>query len=212
MAASAKIRLAGPEPFVLYGGSFNPPGLHHAAVVAALAERFDRIRLLPCGFRGDKAGPDWLPEPTRRRLIDLAFAPLVPALAARGVELSLDYRDLDRAEFTTTYDLAALWLPAATPHFVVGADLLAGGGAGRSPIQTLWHRGDWIWRELHWICLERPGYPIGRADLPPRATVVECAIEGSSSRLRARLRAGQGIEGLASPAVAEFCRREGLYR
>ena len=197
------LALSGNNPFAVFGGSFNPPGLHHIALARFLAQRFASLRLVPCGFRNDKVRQDndWMDSGLRRQIVDLAFRPLIVELAPLGLNIEIDYRDLETNRFSATAELAELYRQDGTPHFVVGADLVIGGATGQSAIQSQWYQGQSIWQELHWICLERPGFPLLAADLPPKCTVAVCNIEGSSSAIRQRLRQGKSIAGLVSPEI-----------
>jgi nicotinic acid mononucleotide adenylyltransferase len=183
----------------VFGGSFNPPGLHHRRLAECLLERFGRVLVVPCGFRMDKAGSaDWLSPERRRGLINATFADL----AAAG--LAFDWSDLDKPFFTPTFELARRYRSGGELWFVAGADLFAGGGSGLSQIQTGWREGQRIWTELNWVCLTRPGIEIKHDDLPPRHLLLEADITGSSSEIRRRLDGGQTVDGLVVPEVARM--------
>jgi nicotinic acid mononucleotide adenylyltransferase len=186
---------ANTQDIAVFGGSFNPPGLHHRAMAETLARAFGRVLVLPCGFRPDKPGAaGWLARGFRRRLVELAF---------EGLEgLEFDWSDLHRERFTPTVELAARYQGRGALWFVAGADLFAGGKDGRSPIQAEWQEGPRIWRELNWACLTRPGVAFDPADLPPRHRLLEFAVPGSSSEIRRRLVAGESIDALVAPGVA----------
>jgi nicotinic acid mononucleotide adenylyltransferase len=188
------------QDIAVFGGSFNPPGLHHRAMAEVLARAFGRVLVLPCGFRPDKAGAaaGWLEPAFRRRLVELAFAG-IPGL-------EFDWSDLHRERFTPTVELAARYRGRGALWFVAGADLFSGGRDGRSQIQTEWQEGPRIWRELNWACLTRPGVAFDPADLPPRHRLLEFGVPGSSSEIRRRLAAGESVEGLVAPEVAVLLR------
>ena len=38
----------------VFGGTFNPPGLHHRAIAIELSKHFDEVVIVPCGPRDDK--------------------------------------------------------------------------------------------------------------------------------------------------------------
>ncbi|MCE9519467.1 MAG: hypothetical protein K8R87_07945 [Verrucomicrobia bacterium] len=65
-----------PRRIALFGGSFNPPGLHHRRIAEILAARFDEVRVVPCGPRPDKPGVSEVPGPFRAALCDLTFGDL----------------------------------------------------------------------------------------------------------------------------------------
>jgi nicotinic acid mononucleotide adenylyltransferase len=54
---------------VIFGGSFNPPGLHHRKLAMALAERFDQVIILPCGSRPDKETSGLISDEDQAQLI-----------------------------------------------------------------------------------------------------------------------------------------------
>ena len=215
-----------PSPIdtAIFGGSFNPPGLHHRALAALLLANFDRVLVVPCGFRPDKAGTTWtwLAPAIRQEMIRLTFAGLdgdagqddapgktVPAGLA-GLDgqsptagrLEFDWSDLARDRFTPTIELARRFRDRGRLWFVAGADLFAGGGRGESQIQREWLEGHQIWRDLNWVCLTRPGYAVDAADLPPRHRLLACDFAGSSSEIRRRLGAGEAVDELVAPGVA----------
>lgn len=203
-----------PTPFAIYGGSFNPPGRHHIEVARLLSNHFSRVIVLPCGFRNDKVRRhnDWIDPELRRTLLELSFRTLIDELAASGRILELDFRDLDNQQFTTTAELFEIYRVQGLPGFVVGADLLVAGATGNAPIQKTWYKGEWIWNNLHWICLKRPGYALDDADLPPHRQLIECSIEGSGSLIRQRIRAGQSINNLVTEPIENLLVSHKAYR
>jgi nicotinic acid mononucleotide adenylyltransferase len=192
----------------VFGGSFNPPGLHHRRLAELLLQRFAAVLLVPCGFRADKAASaGWVEPGFRRRLVEAAFADLAapadPAGPVRG-RLEIDWSDLAKPAFTPTIELAARHAGRGELWFVAGADLFAGGARGKSQIQTAWKAGAEIWTGLNWACLARPGFGIHEDDLPPRHLLIEAAVDGSSSEIRRRLAAGEALGGLVAPEVARL--------
>ncbi|MDB6137426.1 MAG: ppnK, partial [Verrucomicrobiaceae bacterium] len=57
----------------LFGGSFNPPGLHHQRIALALLARFDEVLVVPCGPRSDKSSTNMLPPVYRAAMTGMAF-------------------------------------------------------------------------------------------------------------------------------------------
>ena len=43
------------QRIAVFGGSFNPPGKHHRLIAELLAKDFDKVLVVPCGPRPDKA-------------------------------------------------------------------------------------------------------------------------------------------------------------
>lgn len=188
----------------IFGGSFNPPGRHHQAVAARLAEEVDEVIVVPCGPRPDKPSTDSVPAVHRAALADLAFGHLP--------KVRVDLFDLEAATFTRTWALEERYREEGEIFHVVGADLVRGGAEGASDIQQRWARGEALWQEARFLVLPRPGSEITRADLPPRGRVVEIHVEGRSTEIRGALYRGEtDVPGLA-PEVASYVARHGLYR
>ncbi|MBL9132796.1 MAG: hypothetical protein JNG86_16430, partial [Verrucomicrobiaceae bacterium] len=81
----------------LFGGSFNPPGSHHAQIARVLARHFDAVRVIPCGPRPDKPVTDSVPPVYRAALADIAFG----GIAGVTVDLS----DFERESFSRNHEL-----------------------------------------------------------------------------------------------------------
>lgn len=187
----------------LFGGSFNPPGVHHRTIAERLAAAFDEVLVVPCGPRPDKPSTDDVEPVDRAATVDLTF---------RGLpRVRVELFDLEADTFTRTYELEARFRPQGCVWHVVGSDLVQGGRAGNSPIQQVWWHGEELWRESHFAVLARPGYPIDPADLPPHSRVIE-GTEGSSSAVRARTFARESLAGLVVPSVERYIERHRLYR
>lgn len=188
----------------LFGGSFNPPGLHHRQIAEALAKRFDEVIVIPCGPRPDKPITNDVDPIHRAALADLTFA----GLPRVRVELF----DLEANTFTRTSDLDQQYAAQGEVWHVVGADLIAGGRHGRSPIQQHWRRGAELWRDARFAVLTRPGYALEREDLPPHAEVFETDFPGASTSIREQAFKRQDLDKLLTPAATAYIERYGLYR
>lgn len=188
----------------ILGGSFNPPGLHHVALVEALAARFDEVRVIPCGPRPDKPGVELLPPVYRAAMADLAFGRIPKAV--------VDLFDLEQSRFTSHWQLAERFADLGELCLVVGADWVQGGGEGGSIIQRSWHEGERLWQEANFLVLTRPGHSLLKPDLPPHVEVLELQIEGSSTAIRQRLSCGAEIASMVPAPVAAYIERYGLYR
>jgi nicotinate-nucleotide adenylyltransferase len=191
--------LSGPREAVgVFGGAFDPPHLGHVELARAGMERFalDRLLVRVVERPGHKAVTT-LPA-TRLRLAELAFEPLP------GVQVALD-------PFARTVDsLEALAL--ADPVFLLGADEFASFLAWRDPARVL---------ELARLGVAtRPGVERGRLDAvraglerPERVSFFPIEpLPVSSSQLRARVAAGEPIDGLVPAAVAAEVAVLELYR
>lgn len=188
----------------LFGGSFNPPGLHHRRIAEMLAARFDEVRVVPCGPRPDKPGVNTVPGVFRAALCDLTFG---------GLErVVVDLFDLEQNVFTRNHELEKRYSAGGEVWHVVGADWIAGGAKGRSAIHTGWERGQDLWQGSHFIVLTRPGHKIDDKDLPPRAEVISLELPSSSSEIRECLLHGRPAVDQLTPRAARYIERYGLYR
>lgn len=188
----------------LFGGSFNPPGVHHRRLAEALRERFDRVLVVPCGPRSDKSTTNMLPPVYRAAMTGLTFGGM------DGVEV--DLFDLEQDRFTRSHELDARYAPKGEIWHVVGVDLIKGGAAGQSEIQRFWEHGERLWNTARFAVLTRPGHAFSKADLPPNHEVIEAHFPGSSSEIRERLERGESVEDLVLPRPLAYIQRYGLYR
>lgn len=188
----------------IFGGSFNPPGLHHLAIAQKLAQEFDEVRVIPCGPRPDKPVTASIPPIYRAALADLAFGDLPKVV--------VDLFDLELATFTRTFELQAMFETKGEVWHVVGADLVKGGQNAQSPIQLTWAHGPELWQSAHFAVLTRPGYHLDPADLPPRSKLIPLEETGSSTEIRESLSRGGAPSGTLPPRVLDYIERYGLYR
>jgi NAD+ kinase len=188
----------------LFGGSFNPPGLHHRAIATALAQRFDNVIVIPCGPRPDKESTNHVPAIYRAAMADMAFAELD--------KVEVDLFDLEQPIFTRTCDLDTRYASRGEVWHTVGVDLIAGGASGASAIQLTWEKGEQLWNTARFIVLKRHGLVFDAADLPPHAEVIELDVPGASSDIRNRLAHGQSVETWVAERPLAYIQRYGLYR
>lgn len=193
-----------PERLALFGGSFNPPGLHHRVIAERLAREFDQVRVIPCGPRPDKPVTTAVPAVYRAALADLTFGDIP------GV--TVDLFDLEQSSFTRNHELQTRYEADGEVWHVVGGDLVSGGAAGKSLIQRTWENGAHLWDTAHFAVLTRPGYVLDRADLPPNSRIFEIEEHGSSTLIRDHLSHGQSVQGLLTPRAQAYIERYGLYR
>jgi nicotinate-nucleotide adenylyltransferase len=178
----------------LYGGAFDPPHNGHVAVAQAAKERFGipRLVVLVSEQPGHK-GTD-LPAETRLALARAAFP---------DDEVRLD-------PYPRTIDL----LRAESfedPLFVVGADQFCD--------FLSWKEPDAVLDLARLAVATRPGFPRERLEAvlaglarPDRVLFFEIEPNPAASReIRARAAAGEPLDGLVPPAVADLVAREGLY-
>jgi len=194
----------------VYGGSFNPPGLHHEHIVRLLSVRCagdDQVLVVPCGPRDDKRTTNMIHPMHRAALCDLAFGAIE--------HVTVDLQDLEQNLFTTTWELDARLraeFPNMTICHVLGTDLIAGGALNRSPIQSAWEYGCELWEHAHMLIQHRPNVSATDADLPPNAEfMLEPPIRGSSTEIRNRAYRHESFNDLVSAPVRDYLIRHQLY-
>lgn len=189
----------------LFGGSFNPPGIHHRKVAIELSKQFDLVLVVPCGFRTDSKGKEYVAPKDRRRMMELTFLDLP--------KVQIDFSDIDSKEYTRTIDLDKKLREkyGAEPFHVIGTDLIHGGVEGKAEIQMSWFRGSEVWQNLRFVVLTRGQKKIDKNDLPPNSQVIEVDIPGSSTEIRGKVRRGEAIDSLVVPEVANYIIGHKLY-
>ena len=188
----------------LFGGSVNPPCLHHRRMVARLAERFDEVIVIPCGPRPDKLSVNDTRLIDRAVMVDLGF---------RGLEkVSVELFDLEADEFTRSKRLEQIYGAQGEVWHVVGGEFIRGGQRGESIIHTNWDEGPRLWQELNFALVLHKDEAHDPADLPPRCEIIVADHAGAASDVRRRVFEREPIEGLVMPAVAAYIDRHGLYR
>lgn len=193
-----------PKRIAIFGGSFNPPGNHHAAIAVRLAQDFDEVRVIPCGPRPDKPVTDSVPSVYRATLADIVFGGLP--------KVTVDLSDFEQETFTRNHELQRRFEAEGELWHVVGADLVTGGAKGESLIQRTWAQGLELWEQANFAVLKRPGYTMSGDDLPPHARVIEHLVEGSSTEIREHLSHGKCVRDLVPPRAEAYLARYGLYR
>lgn len=192
----------------IYGGSFNPPGNNHRQIVERLAGQFDKVIIVPCGHRKDKASVGDVDLIHRKNLVRLAFS---------GIDkVEFDFFDLDKQIFTPTHLLDERYkksFPDAQIWHVVGGDIIAGGRDKNSQIHRVWQRAEEVWQNLNFLVVIRPGYETKNNDLPPFSRVVEIeGIFGSGTMVRQAVREGKPIGHLVCPEVEKHIKENNLYK
>lgn len=193
-----------PKRIAIFGGSFNPPGVHHRRLAEKLARRFDEVRVIPCGPRPDKETTNTVPPIFRAALADITFGG-IPRVV-------VDLSDLERDSFTRNCDLQARFEKQGAVWHVVGTDLIEGGRNGGSVIQRSWKNGRKLWQTASFAVLTRPGHAFNKADLPPTHELIEIDSPGSSTEVRARLGRSDCVADLVTPRALDYINRYGLYR
>jgi nicotinate-nucleotide adenylyltransferase len=179
---------------VLFGGAFDPPHLGHVAVADAARKQFG----------------------TERLVVLVSERP-----AHRAIHASADDRlELARAAFPRDdvrldpYPRTVELLRAehfADPVFVVGADQFRGFLEWSDPAEVL--------ERTRVAVATRPGFPraelesvLAQLDRPDRVVFFEIEPNpAASTDVRARIAAGEPLDGLVSRAVEQLIEERGLY-
>jgi len=202
------------EKIGLYGGTFDPPHLGHLISAQAMAELLSlhRVIFLPAGQPPHKLCRPISTGQHRLAMLQLALADN-PLFQIDDWELSVD----GPAYTINTIRYFQAILPGRTLYWFIGADSLA-------DLPT-WYRFEELIDAVEIVTAWRGGLDIERvlADLQTkidqrhyeklRKNVLRTPmIEISASDIRRKIHAGQSIRYLVAPAVAQYIRREGLYR
>jgi nicotinate-nucleotide adenylyltransferase len=180
---------------VLYGGAFDPPHLGHVAVANAARKQFgvERLDVLVSerpGYREVHASAE-----DRLALARAAFP---------GDNVRLD-------PYPRTVELLRAE-PFDDPVFVLGADQFQGFLSWSEPAEVL--------ARTRIAVATRPGFPrseleavLEQLDRPDRVLFFELEPNPAASRdIRARVAAGEPLDGLVPEAVARLAAERGLYR
>jgi len=195
------------ERLGILGGTFDPPHAGHVFAARRCRELLDldRVLLVVANDPWQKS-PVRPVSPARDRLAMVQAA--VEGLP--GVEVS--HVELDRGGPSYTVETVealraaalAAGRPAPEQFLIVGADVV-----GTLPT---WHRVDDLARLVTLVVVARPGAGAVQAVPGWRVEAVSGAlIDVSSSMVRARVAAGQPIEGLVPEAVEHCIRARALY-
>lgn len=179
----------------LFGAVFDPPHVGHVALVRVAQARFafDRFVVFVVADPGHKAV-------VTEGEVRLALARA--AFPDEDVELDPHARTVDMLREQRLDE----------PVFLIGADQFADFLTWKEPNGVL---------ELARVAVAtRPGFPrerldgvLARLDRPDRVSFFEIEPHDVSSRaIRARVAAGEPVDGLVPPAVAAEIDRLGLYR
>ena len=178
----------------LYGGAFDPPHLGHVDVARAAKERFDLPRLVV--LVSEAPGHKEVEAPAEARL-ELARA----AFPDDDVRLDPYPRTVDMLRAERFDD----------PLFVIGADQFRD--------LPSWKEPDAVLELARLAVATRPGLPREQLDAvlaglvrPDRVLFFDLEPNpAASSDIRGLAAAGEPLDGLVPPAVAELIRARGLY-
>lgn len=197
-----------------FGGSFNPIHLGHlqCSAAAAKAGGFDRIVLIPAAVSPHKlAAADTAPAADRLRMCKLGAADF----AAHHPEFAdlFEINDLELQRPFPSYTIDTVRqlksLGWTEVNWLIGGDQLA-----RLPT---WHESKSLVNEAKFWVIARPGFSFNFESLPPEFISIKsrilCAplLDISASDIRQRVRQGDNLEGLVTPAVWRYILRRRLY-
>jgi len=187
----------------LYGGSFNPPGLHHRRIVEQLAKEFDLVLVVPCGFRPDKRTTNEISLVDRAIMADLAFADIPRC------KVLMD--DLEKGDFTTTLKQVKRYASWGEIWVVLGADLLSGGHA--CAVYSQWEDGQILWNTVPFVCVPMKSFEVKKDQLPPQCQILDFGLEGiQSTAIREEIVHGHKVDGYLHHRVNDYIERYGIYR
>ncbi len=185
----------------LFGGSFDPVHLGHLLMAQAALEELQlaRIYFIPAAQSPFKQAQRHAPAPMRVRLLRLALA--------GQTRYEVDEQEIRRGGVSYTVDTlrdyVSRWRDAEF-FCLIGADNVA----------TLpqWRESDALARLTEFAVIPRPGELTTAFPSPFRGQVLKgFPLTVSSSQIRARTAAGQSLDLLVPPAVAEAIHNNRLY-
>jgi len=192
------------KKMISFGGSFNPPGLHHLKAVMELKKYCDEVIVIICGPRPDKEVTNDIEAYHRGVMCGMTF---------RGIPgVRVEYFDLENGTFTRNDELDAMFQNQGDFWHGVGADIVKGGKDKKSDIHTIpWQNHEWVWDNLKFCLLKRPGYDLDPADYPPNNMVIDLDIPGSSTDIRHAIREHKDFSHMVTPEVYRYIKRHDLY-
>lgn len=187
----------------VYGGSFNPGGLHHEKIVRNLLWFFNQVVIVPCGEQPNKDSIRFVKNQNRAELAKLAFGHL---------PIQLDLSDLEQGVFTSTIELAKKYQNQGCVWLVVGTDLIEGGAEGNSLIQKTWIQGEKLWSQEKFVVIKRGDIAFNEKDMPPTSFEIDMNITASSSEIRKLIKNGdENFEKMVNSKVAQYIKQNKLY-
>ena len=185
----------------LFGGSFDPVHFGHLLVAQAACEEFNLDRLFFIPAAQSPLKPEQVPAPAELRLRMLRLA------LAGETKCEVDDQEIRRGGPSYTIDTVGAYrqrYPKAALFYIIGADHV--------PLLPKWRAADELAGLVEFLVVPRPGDPPVSAKPPFRVqNLIGTPFAVSSSQIRVRVKAGQSIQHLVPPAVAEAIHNSGLY-
>ncbi|MDR1247336.1 MAG: nicotinate-nucleotide adenylyltransferase [Clostridiales Family XIII bacterium] len=195
----------------VFGGSFDPVHNAHLAIAerAICAVELDMLLFMPVHSQPFKLSANMSGSAHRMDMLHLAirggerFGVTDVELARGGVSYTIDSLRAIRGDGAKTGEI----------FFLLGADMLL--------MLEKWYRADELLREFSFIAARRPGSGEDdfelcaerlRESYGARVILMDNPkTDISSSEIRARVRAGESIEGLVPASVGKYIYENGLY-
>ena len=185
----------------LYGGSFNPIHTGHVLVGQAAIEELPLTRLFFIPAARSPFKPEQQPAPCEQRLAMIRLA-----LMGR-TDCEVDDFEIQRGGTSFTIDTVRYFaqrFPGAKLFYLIGADNVPG--------LPKWREAGDLASLAEFLVIPRPGE--AQAPLPPPfhgQYLSGFPFGVSASQISARVKAGQPIEHLVPPPVAEAIPNNRLY-
>lgn len=199
------------KKIIVFGGSFNPPHLGHAALIQTAIDNldFDKVWVIPSADRRDKkisvSGEERYTM-TSLMIRDIFSHSKIPVIVTR--------HELDRNKPASTFDTKTELEEKHPDHefyFFFGADVIP-------HIRESWVHGQEVWNKTHFIFGLRPGFGVEleKTELPPYTILLKDntkLIDISSTDIRSSMGDAKKelISKFTSPSVAQYIFDKKLY-
>ena len=191
---------------LIFGGSFDPPHVAHAELPLLVAAQIgaDVVVYVPAGKAPHKLDKVQTDPQHRLAMLRRAVSELPHAVVVTD---EIDRVADGRPSYTvdTLEQLAPRLHPEAEMRLLIGTDQV--------DIFDSWHRAERVIELAEPVVMMRP--PTTADDLPEawRSRVVAVpTTEVSSTAVRARVAAGESLDGWVAPEVAAYIAECGLYQ
>ncbi len=192
-----------PKEIAIYGGSFDPPTLGHAAVVSACKglDWLDQIWVMPSAQRMDKSiGTN---HHHRIKMLETGFG----LQANQEGKICVSRFEIDEVPAPTrtwqTVEALKTKFPSLNFHFVFGIDAF-------ESIET-WQKGQELKNNLSFIVAGRDGKQAAREENVIPIFTEEKYLGVSSTLVRNKIKDGRDVLDLIDPMVYEYIIANGLY-